>query len=73
MNAHPSKTSPRKQRADRLGLLILWAEAGTELRRVFGGSFARFESYAAREAERLIRSAANSGETVERVWRGKGR
>jgi hypothetical protein len=51
---------PRKQRAARLAFLLLWAEAGAELRREFDGSFLQFERYAALEAQRLIRSADNS-------------
>jgi hypothetical protein len=68
MNAKLSKNPVRKQRADRLGLLVLWAESSLETRHSFGGSFARFERYAASEAERLIRSAGNSGKTAK-IWK----
>lgn len=64
-----SVTRGRKQRADRLSLLLLWANAGVGLRREFGGTFAFFERYAETEAERLIRSAANSGKTAAKAFR----
>lgn len=47
----------RSQRANRLNLLLLWAEADAEFRSELHSDFLEFQSYANSEAERLIREA----------------
>lgn len=57
MSKQVFREKTRRQRASRLELALLWAEAGAEFRSEFGGDFLLFQKYAEMEAERLIREA----------------
>lgn len=69
MRRNSGRSAQVRQRADRLTLLLLWADANVEIRQAFQGSFVRFERYADLEAERLICSAVTGEETAERLVR----
>lgn len=51
------KAKTRHQRANRLELALLWADADAGFRSEFGGDFLLLQRYAEIEAERLIREA----------------
>lgn len=61
MNRFPA---PRNERANRLSLMLLWAEASAEFRHEFANDFAAFEHFAEQEAQRLIQSAWNQTQST---------